>query len=74
MEVEDWSLTTLREKLIKIGAEIVSHGRCRMMFLRFAAPAAPFVTADLGRGEIPSADGHQSIDNSLSTFWFCPVS
>jgi len=26
-EVEDWSLTTLREKLIKIGAKVVRHGR-----------------------------------------------
>ncbi len=26
-EVEHWSLTTLREKLIKIGAEVVRHGR-----------------------------------------------
>ena len=24
---EDWSLTTLKEKLIKIGAKIVNHGR-----------------------------------------------
>ena len=27
-EVEDWPLTTLREKLVKIGAKVVSHGRC----------------------------------------------
>ncbi len=26
-EVEHWSLTTLREKLVKIGAKMVSHGR-----------------------------------------------
>ncbi len=26
-EVEQWSLTTLREKLIKIRAKVVSHGR-----------------------------------------------
>ena len=26
-DVEHWSLTTLREKLIKIGAKIVRHGR-----------------------------------------------
>ena len=26
-EVEHWSLTTLREKLIKIGAKVVGHGR-----------------------------------------------
>ena len=26
-EVEHWSLTTLRNKLIKIGAKVVRHGR-----------------------------------------------
>ena len=26
-EVEHWSLTTIREKLVKIGAKIVAHGR-----------------------------------------------
>ena len=26
-EVKQWSLTSLREKLIKIGAKVVSHGR-----------------------------------------------
>ncbi len=26
--IKDWSLTSLKEKLIKIGAKIVSHGRC----------------------------------------------
>ena len=26
-EVAQWSLTTLREKLVKIGARIVRHGR-----------------------------------------------
>jgi hypothetical protein len=25
--MKDWSLTTLKEKLIKIGAEVVSHAR-----------------------------------------------
>jgi hypothetical protein len=25
--IQDWSLTSLREKLIKIGAKVVSHGR-----------------------------------------------
>jgi len=25
--VETWSMTSLREKLIKIGAKVVSHGR-----------------------------------------------
>jgi len=27
MDVEHWSLTTLREKLVKIGARMVRHGR-----------------------------------------------
>ena len=27
MEVEHWSMTTLREKLVKIGAKVVRHGR-----------------------------------------------
>jgi hypothetical protein len=26
-EVAHWSLTTIREKLVKIGAEVVAHGR-----------------------------------------------
>ena len=26
-EAEHWSLTTLRENLVKIGAKVVSHGR-----------------------------------------------
>jgi hypothetical protein len=26
-EVEHWSLTTPREKLVKIGAKVISHGR-----------------------------------------------
>jgi hypothetical protein len=27
-EIEQWSLTTLGEKLVKIGARIVGHGQC----------------------------------------------
>ncbi len=38
-QVEHWSLTTLREKLVKIGAKIIRHGR----YVRFqmAAVAVP---------------------------------
>ncbi len=32
-EVEHWSLISLREKLVKIGAKVVSHGRCVMFQL-----------------------------------------
>ena len=38
-EIELWSLTTLREKLIKIGARIVRHGR--YMVFQFAEVAVP---------------------------------
>ena len=42
-EVEHWSLTTLREKLVKIGAQIVRHGRYIMFQLaEVAVPRALF--------------------------------
>jgi Transposase DDE domain group 1 len=42
-EVEHWSLTTLREKLIKIGARIVRHGRYVVFQLaEVAVPRALF--------------------------------
>jgi Transposase DDE domain group 1 len=42
-DVEHWSLTTLREKLVKIGARIVCHGRYVVFPLaEVAVPRAPF--------------------------------
>ncbi len=42
-EVEHWSLTTLREKLIKIGAKIVRHGRyATFQLAEVAIPRALF--------------------------------
>ncbi len=42
-EVAQWSLTTLREKLIKIGARIVRHGRYVVFQLaEVAVPRALF--------------------------------
>ncbi len=38
-EVEHWSLTTLRKKLIKIGAKVVKHGR--YLTFQLAAVAIP---------------------------------
>jgi hypothetical protein len=38
-EVEHWSLTTLREKLVKIGAKVVRHG-CYVIF-QLAEVAVP---------------------------------
>jgi hypothetical protein len=41
-EMEHWSLTTPREKLVKIGAEVVRHG-CYITFqlAEVAIPRAP---------------------------------
>jgi hypothetical protein len=42
-EVEHWSLTTLREKLVKIGARIVRHGHYVVFQLaEVAVPRALF--------------------------------
>ena len=44
-EVEHWSLTTLREKLVKIGARIVRHGRYVVFQLaEVAVPRALFAS------------------------------
>jgi hypothetical protein len=37
--LKDWTLTSLREKLIKIGAKVVSHGR--YVAFRIAEVAVP---------------------------------
>ena len=42
-EIEHWSLTTLRGKLVKIGARSVRHGRCVVFQLaEVAVPRALF--------------------------------
>ena len=42
-EVEHWSLTTLREKLIKIGAKVVGHSRSiTFQIAEVAVPAICF--------------------------------
>ena len=68
-EVEHWSLTTLREKLVKIGARIVRHGRYIVFQLaEVAVPRALFAEIlrriDLNRNaQLPSPPGvHGSTD------------
>ncbi len=42
-EVEHWSLTTFREKLVKIGAKVVRHGRfITFQLAELAIPRSPF--------------------------------
>ncbi len=47
-EVEHWSMTTLRDKLIKIGAKVVRHGR--------------YVTACRGRDSTATVRGNSATD------------
>jgi len=51
-EVKDWSLTTLREKLIKIGAKVVSHSKAvTFQMAEVAVPRALFaaILEQIGR-------------------------
>jgi hypothetical protein len=43
---EPWSLTSLREKLIKIGAKVVSHGRY-VTFQMAEVVVSPQMSADI---------------------------
>ena len=58
-EVEHWSLTTLREKLVKIGAKVVRHGRYVIFQLaEVAVPRSLFLQIlvlidDLRRRPVP---------------------
>jgi len=40
--IKDWSLTSLKEKLIKIGAKAVSHGRYVVFLMAEVAPRQMF--------------------------------
>ena len=59
-EVEHWSLTTLREKLVKIGANVVRHGRyITFQLAEVAVPRSLFqqilaLIDDLRRRPVPA--------------------
>ena len=59
-EVEHWSLTTLREKLVKIGAKVVRHGRyVTFQLAEVAVPRSLFqkilsMIDDLRRRSVPA--------------------
>ena len=59
-EVEHWSLTTLREKLVKIGAKVVRHGRyVTFQLAEVAVPRSLFrkilgLIDDLRRRPVPA--------------------
>lgn len=74
---EPWSLTSLREKLIKIGAKVVSHGR----YVTFQMPEGPVAlcTSHLtcrkaGKARVFTADRESYGESRLR--WFqqqCPI-
>ena len=66
-EVEHWSLTTLREKLVKIGARIVRHGRYVVFQLaEVAVPRALFAEI-LRRIERGSAKAAAALGMSIES-------
>jgi hypothetical protein len=62
-EVRHWSLTTLREKLIKIGAKVVHHAKAvRFQLAEVTVPRALFaaITGRVGRLRPPPSPGRAS--------------
>jgi hypothetical protein len=58
--IQSWTLTTLREKLVKIGAKVVSHAKYRVFQLaEVAVPRQLFavLVARIGRLRLACASG-----------------
>ena len=68
--IKDWLLTSLKEKLIKIGAKVVSHGRSHLGF----QPVQKMSTIHAGSGFIrglPAKDyADRSPDRIVSNYRF----
>src|SRR5262249_39284533 len=64
--IKDWSLTSLKEKLIKTGAKVVSHGR--YVAFQMAEVAAANVPGDFAadRGTTAAATTSASVRRSMS--------
>ena len=65
--IKDWSLTSLKEKLIKIGAKVVSHGRyvAFQMAIRMRLSLAfisPVLAEAAMEGRLPRGFQHQAPD------------
>ena len=61
--VKDWSLTSLKDKLIKIGAKVVSHG-CYVIFQTRGAGSGQHLASVLQEGR-----ENANIDASLGFIW-----
>ena len=70
-EIEHWSLTTLQEKLVKIGAKVASHGRyVTFQLAKVAVPRKLFrktlsLIDDLQRRPVPAQA--EEIDGQVKT-------
>ena len=56
--IKDWSLTSLKEKLIKIGAKVVSHGR--YVAFQMAEARSQETSSQTSCGSSPNCDRRQS--------------
>ena len=67
--IKDWSLTSLKEKLIKIGAKVVSHGRYVVFQMAEVAIATANVPGDFAahRGTTAAATARASMKRSIVT-------
>ncbi len=77
-EVEHWSLTTLREKLVKIGAKVIRHGRyATFQLAEVAVPRSLFqkildLIDDLRRRPVPAMCGRPLAVAAISA-WLRPA-
>jgi hypothetical protein len=67
--IKDWSLTSLKEKLIKIGAKVVSHGRYVVFQMTEVAIPRQNVPGDSAadRGTTAAATARASMKRSIVT-------
>src|SRR5262249_35142256 len=66
--IKDWSLTSLKDKLIKIGAKVVSHGRYVIFQMAEVAIARQMIKRDFAadRGATAAATTSASVRRSMS--------
>jgi hypothetical protein len=71
--IAEWSLTSLREKLIKIGAKVVSHGRyVTFQMAEVAMPRQLFERTKAGRRGTRKPPKSSGFDSNRRVIWGIP--
>jgi hypothetical protein len=65
--MKDWSLTSLKVKLIKIGANVVSHRR----YVAFQTENSPLFGSRPGDGTLRSASANHGDASALQNTAYC---